>query len=162
MKKYFILSLLIAFSLPLCAQHDNGNPNINANKRPKKETDVRDVIHNTMNHHDRKHKEVTEIVGNLSAAQKRKVENISNESRERVAALRKQQHAVHDSIVMFMEREGDQSQVLYPLFEREAKLQTAINREMYATKLRIDEVLKPEQREALRAASRKHKANPKQ
>jgi hypothetical protein len=137
MKKITLIFLLVLFALPLSAQHEDA-------------------------HRHGRHRDVTEIVKDLNAVQKRKVENISNESRERVAALRKQQRAVHDSIVMFMEREGDQSQVLYPLFEREAKLQTAINREMYATKLRIDEVLKPEQREALRAASRKHKANPKQ
>lgn len=137
MKKITLILLMALFTLPLAAQHEDA-------------------------HRHGRHRDVTEIVKDLNAMQKRKVENISNESRERVAALRKQQHAVHDSIVMFMEREGDQSQVLYPLFEREAKLQTAINREMYATKLRIDEVLKPEQREALRAASRKHKANPKQ
>jgi hypothetical protein len=137
MKKITLIFLLVLFALPLSAQHEDA-------------------------HRHGRHRDVTEIVKDLNAMQKRKVENISNESRERVAALRKQQRAVHDSIVMFMEREGDQSQVLYPLFEREAKLQTAINHEMYATKLRIDEVLKPEQREALRAASRKHKANPKQ
>lgn len=137
MKKITLIFLLVLFALPLLAQHEGDRQH-------------------------RKHRDVTEIVQDLNAVQKRKVENISNESRERVVALRKHQRAVHDSIVMFMEREGDQSQVLYPLFEREAKLQTAINREMYATKLRIDEVLKPEQREALRAASRKHKANPKQ
>lgn len=137
MKKITLIFLLVLFALPLSAQHEGDRQH-------------------------RKHRDVTEIVQDLNAVQKRKVENISNESRERVAALRKQQRAVHDSIVMFMEREGDQSQVLYPLFEREAKLQTAINREMYATKLRIDEVLKPEQREALRAASRKHKASRKQ
>ncbi len=137
MKKITLIFLLVLFALPLSAQHEDA-------------------------HRHGRHRDVTEIVKDLNAVQKRKVENISNESRERVAALRKQQRAVHDSIVMFMEREGDQSQVLYPLFEREAKLQTAINHEMYATKLRIDEVLKPEQREALRAASRKHKANPKQ
>lgn len=161
MKKYFILSLLIAFTLPLCAQHDNGNPNINANKRPKKETDVRDVIHNTMNHHDRKHKEVTEMVGNLSATQKRKIESISKESKQRVDNLRKQQKAVKDSIAMFMDREGDQSEVLYPLFEREAALHAAIDREMYAGKVRIDEVLTKEQRAQVRACAKEKETKKK-
>lgn len=138
MKRITLLLLFLAlFAMPLAAQHEEA-------------------------HRHGKHRDVTEIVQDLNAVQKRKVENISKESRERVAALRKQQRAVHDSIVLLMEREGDQSQELYPLFEREAKLQTAINREMYAAKLRIDEVLKPEQREALRAASRKHNAARKQ
>lgn len=58
---------------------------------------------------------------------------------------------------MYMELEGDHSRELYPLFDREAQLQTAINREMYATKIRIDEVLTREQRQTLRNASRKDK-----
>ena len=137
MKKITLIFLLVLFALPLSAQHEGDRQH-------------------------RKHRDVTEIVQDLNAVQKRKVENISNESRERVAALRKQQKAVRDSISMYMALDGDQSQMLYPLFEREAKLQAAISREMYAAKLRIDEVLKPEQREALRAASRKQKTSKKQ
>ena len=137
MKKITLIFLLVLFALPLSAQHEGDRQH-------------------------RKHRDVTEIVQDLNAVQKRKVENISNESRERVAALRKQQKAVRDSISMYMALDGDQSQVIYPLFDREAKLQAAISREMYAAKLRIDEVLKPEQREALRAASRKQKTSKKQ
>ncbi|MBO7101860.1 MAG: periplasmic heavy metal sensor [Bacteroidales bacterium] len=136
MKKIIILLVLAVFALPLSAQHE-GTP-------PRK-----------------KHQEVTELVKDLSAVQKRKVESISKDSRERVGALRKQQRAVRDSIAMYMEREGDQSRELFPLFDREAKLQVAVNREMYTAKLRIDEVLKPEQREALRNACHKDKRAPK-
>lgn len=130
MKRIVLLAVLCAVALPLSAQHE----------RPHK-----------------KQREVTELVQDLNAVQKRKIESISKDSRERVDALRRQQRAVHDSIVMYMEREGDQSAALYPLFDREAKLQVAVSREMYTTKLRIDEVLKPEQREALRSACRKDK-----
>ena len=132
MKRIIILAILFAVALPLSAQHEG--------KRPHK-----------------KQREVTELVQDLNAVQKRKIESISKDSRERVDALRRQQRAVHDSIVMYMEREGDQSAALYPLFDREAKLQVAVSREMYTTKLRIDEVLKPEQRESLRNACRKDK-----
>ena len=45
---------------------------------------------------------------------------------------------------MFMDSDGDHSAVLFPLFEREAALQAAINREMYKGKLRVDEVLTKE------------------
>lgn len=100
--------------------------------------------------------EISDLVGDLSVVQKRKIDNISRDSKERVDALRQQQQSVRDSIHLFMEREGDQSREIFPLFEREARLQVAVNREMYTTKLRIDEVLKPEQRQALRNASRNH------
>ena len=94
------------------------------------------------------------MVGNLSAAQKRKIESISKESRQHVDNLRKQQKAVRDSIAMYMELEGDQSAALYPLFDREAAINVAIGREMYAGKVRIDEVLTKEQRAELRNAAK--------
>ena len=133
MKKIIFLSLMIAVSLPLVAQHDK-------------------------DHHEGKHREVTEIVSDLSAAQKRKIDNINKASRERVATLRARQKAVRDSIMMFIDREGDQSAVLYPLFDREAAIQANIDREMYAGKLRIDEVLTKEQRDEVRRACAKDRS----
>ena len=130
MKKALLLSLLVVFTFPLAAQPDG-------------------------KHHDAKRKDITELVSDLSNAQKRKIESISKESKERVSALRAQKKAVLDSINMYMEREGDQRAVLYPLFDREAALHAAIDREMYSGKLRIDEVLTKEQRAELRKACAK-------
>jgi len=132
MKKHIILILLLAVALPMMAQRENPRPD------------------------KRKRADITELVSDLSAPQKRKIEQISKDSKERVDALRNQQRAVHDSINIFMKREGDQSKVLFPLFEREAQLHVAIDREMYTTKLRIDEVLKPEQRAELRKTLANH------
>ena len=132
MKKHIILILLLAVALPMMAQRENPRPD------------------------KRKRADITELVSDLSAPQKRKIEQISKDSKERVDALRNQQRAVHDSINIFMKREGDQSKVLFPLFEREAQLHVAIDREMYTTKLRIDEVLKPEQRAELRKTLENH------
>ena len=100
--------------------------------------------------------DITELVSDLSASQKRKLETLTSESKERVEKLRKEQKAVRDSIERYMEMDGDQSKVLYPLFDREAKLQAQISREMYATKIRIDEVLTPEQRKELQSANKRH------
>ena len=132
MKKYIIFTLLSALSLPLFAQHPKEHP-------------------------EKKNKDVTELVSDLSATQKRKIESISKESKARVDDLRKQQKSVHDSIALFMDREGDQSHTLYPLFERDAALKVAIDREMYSGKVRIDEVLTKEQRAAMRRACAKDK-----
>lgn len=129
MKKTLILTLFVAVVLPLAAQQD----------KP---------------HHEKKHKEITELVSDLSSSQKRKIESISKESKERVGALRSSQKAVRDSIAMFMDSDGDHSAVLFPLFEREAALQAAINREMYKGKLRVDEVLTKEQRAEVRNAAK--------
>lgn len=97
-------------------------------------------------------REVTELVSDLNAVQKRRIESISNESKRRIDDLHQQKQAVHDSINLLLQADGDQSQLLYPLFDREAALQAAISREMYATRLRIDQVLSKEQRQQVRQA----------
>lgn len=134
MKKYITLAILMALAIPLAAQHDG----------PRHEKKARP--------------EISEIVSDLSAPQKRKIENITRQSRERIDNLRAKKRAVSDTIARLIEQEGDHSSQLNPLFEHEAYLQVAINREMYATKLRIDEILTREQRAVLRDAGRKDKA----
>lgn len=101
-----------------------------------------------------KHPDISKIVNDLSATQKRKLDAVTKESRARVDELRKQQQSIHDSIHLFMDREGDQSRILFPLFDRETRLQNAISREMYTTKVRIDKILTKEQRQQLRQAKR--------
>ena len=127
MKKHLLLLLTLMLTLPLAAQTDGGAP-------VKK----------------KKHPEITEVVSDLSAPQKHKIETITHESRQRTDALRQQQRAVRDSIKTIMDIEGDQSRTLFPLFDREAALQAAVSREMYTTKLRIDAILTPGQRATLR------------
>ena len=104
-----------------------------------------------------KHPDITEMVSDLSSAQKRKLETITKESKERMEPLRKMQTMVRDSINMLMEREGDYTKVIFPLFDRDARLQSEISREMYLTKIRIDQVLTKEQRQELAKERQKHK-----
>lgn len=93
--------------------------------------------------------DITELVSDLSSSQKRKIDAISSESKSRVDKLRKQQKEVRDSIGIIMEREGDQSKIIYTLFDREARLQVQISREMYSAKVQIDQILTAEQRQEL-------------
>ena len=104
-----------------------------------------------------KHPDITKLVSNLSDNQKSKLDAITNDSRLRVDKLRARKRAVRDSIAHYMEREGNQSKYLNPLFDREAKLQAEISREMYGTKVRIDEVLTKEQRAEFQKASKEHR-----
>ncbi len=134
MKKHLAIVLMLVLAFPLAAQH----------KQQSRE--------------QHKQPEISEIVKDLSAPQKRKIENITLQSRQRVEELRASKRAVGDSIASLMQQDGDQSQQLFPLFDREAALQTAINREMYSTKLRIDEVLTREQRAVLRQSAHKGKS----
>lgn len=97
--------------------------------------------------------DITQLVSNLTDEQKGRLESITDESRQRVEQLRNQQKNVRDSIAKYMEREGDYSKKLYILFDIEARIQAQISREMYATKVRIDEILTKEQRQQFRKAS---------
>ena len=137
MRKCFFLIGFVLCGFAVCAQQP-ANSQQNAHRRT----------------------EVAEIVGDLSPQQKRKVENISNASRTKVDELRKRKHIVCDSIAALMGREGDRRRELFPLFDQEAQLQVAINREMYDCKCRIDEVLTAEQRAKVRAAAPCDKKTP--
>ncbi|MGX8713242.1 MAG: hypothetical protein ACSW8I_06120, partial [bacterium] len=101
--------------------------------------------------------DITELISDLSSSQKSKIETISNESKNRVDKLRKQQQAVRDSIALYMELEGDQAKYLYPLFDREARLQTLVSREMYSAKVQIDQILTKEQRQELHKSNQRHR-----
>lgn len=100
--------------------------------------------------------DITEMVSDLSASQKSKLETIAKESKEKLDNLHKQKRAVRDSIEMYMEKEGDHSKELYPLFDREAKLNALIQREMYASKMRFDQVLTADQRKELADRNKRH------
>ncbi len=133
--KVVIFSLMLALALPLMAQNHQ--------------------------HHKEHHRDISEMVSDLSQSQKKKLDAITEASRQRVNALRAQQKAVCDSITNYINMEGDHSRELFPLFDREAKLQCEISREMYATKVRIDEVLTPQQRKQVREAGRRPAERPK-
>lgn len=104
-----------------------------------------------------KHPEITELVKDLSSVQKHKIESITKESKTKIEGLRNQQKAVRDSIGIIMDRQGDQSKLLFPLFDREGALHSRISQEMYKTKLKIDEVLTKEQARELKSAMSKNK-----
>ena len=133
MKKFLPLALALFLAFSLSAQRQDGQ------------------------RHDQQRPDITELVSNLSDTQKSQLEAITNDSRQRVEKLRAQQKAVRDSITLYMDREGDQSKYLNPLFDREAKIQAEISREMYASKVRIDKVLTKEQRAELQKASKQHR-----
>ncbi len=124
MKKYFLAFLIVALSLPVFAQQE---------AKQKK------------GHHN-----VAELVSNLSANQKRQIEAIYDDSKKKMQSLRSEQSAVRDSVKQYLHGEGDNSRILFPLFDREAAIQSQISREMYSTKLKIDEILTPEQRAELK------------
>lgn len=127
MKKLFVIAFLTLFALG--AQAQQHRPHGKECREPR----------------------VEEMVSDLSPLQKRKLEALSKESREVVNRLRAQKHRVCDSIRLYHEKDGDQSKTLYRLYERDGMLQAEISKEMYRTRLRIDEILTPEQLKTFRA-----------
>ncbi|MBQ7711306.1 MAG: hypothetical protein IJT39_05705 [Bacteroidales bacterium] len=93
--------------------------------------------------------DVASIVTDLSAAQKKKIEQISKEGKERINQLEGLQRQVRDSIRMYMDKYEDNSKILYPLFDREGKIETDINKEKYRIKTAINKILTPDQHKQL-------------
>lgn len=89
------------------------------------------------------------VVQDLSSRQKRQLETISQETREKTEPLKTQLHAVRDSIRINMEARDDRSAVLDGQFKREAELQMQLNRQLYRAKVRIDAVLTEAQHQRL-------------
>lgn len=95
-----------------------------------------------------RHKEspkIEELVPDLTAAQKNKIDAITRRSTKIIEDYRNQLHAVRDSIRSYMNSRDDHSNVLFPLYDREGRLQSEISKEYYRTKVAIDKVLTPEQ-----------------
>ena len=108
-------------------------------------------INHQIEEYNRKKNEVDAVKEKLNSQLE-----IVERKNEELEKLHKQKRAVRDSIEMYMEKEGDHSKELYPLFDREEKLNTLIQREMYATKMRFDQVLTADQRKELADRNKRH------
>lgn len=95
--------------------------------------------------------DVIEMVSDLSATQKKKLESISTESKKRVDKMQNELKALRGKIRQLMQADGDNSAVLFPLLDKESSLQAEIAKEMYRTRLLFDQVLTPDQLKELRA-----------
>ena len=109
-----------------------------------------------------KHKEqfrIENIVSDLSASQKKRLNTIYDEVHKAIEKLRNEQKTVRDSIQTYIEMSGDHTAQLNPLFDRESSLQAAISKQMYATRLRIEDVLTDEQNAQVRKYFKEKKEN---
>lgn len=114
--------------------------------------------------HNRKHKDppkIEEMVNNLSAIQKKRLNTVMENSRKEVDRLQAELDKVRKQIKTLSEKEGDNSDQLFPLFEREGDLRAEISKEMYRARLRIDEILTKEQIAELRSRCAKDCKKPK-
>ena len=90
---------------------------------------------------------IEEIVDDLSLIQKHKLSTIYDETSETLSKLKAEQKEIKDSIFTLLSLPTDESERLFPLFDRENSLRAAIAKEYYSMRLRINEVLNDEQRD---------------
>lgn len=94
---------------------------------------------------------VEQMVSNLSAIQKKRLETISDECKQDMDKLEKELNTVRYKIRALMESDGDQTEKLFPLIDREAQLQAQMAKTMYRVRQQIDRVLTDEQLAEFRA-----------
>ena len=121
-------------------------------------------------HHKHEPPKIEEMVSNLSAIQKKRLETITQESKKQVDKMQAELKSINSQIRKLLDAEGDQTNSLFPLFEREAQLKLETNKEMYRTRQQINNVLTKEQLKELgermkadrKKHEREHKKNPPQ
>ena len=104
-------------------------------------------------HRGRSHRElpkIEEMVNDLTSAQKKKLNAIQKDAKERISKLQAERDEVRDSVRALMRMDGDQSEKIFPLVDRENALRSQIVKEKYKTRLKIDKVLTKEQQIAVR------------
>lgn len=129
MKKLIILIISILCTVSLYAQHP----------RPQKPGECVKIPR------------VEEMVSDLSAVQKKRLETATNASKKKVAKLKQELSATRDQIKELMDKDEDMSSQLFPLVEKEAHLHAEITKEMYRCRIAIDEILTKEQLQEFRS-----------
>lgn len=88
---------------------------------------------------------IENMVSDLSPRQKKQLEAINEHNRPQIKAIKKDLKEVRDSIHTYMDKYGDYTSEVNRLMRREANLQYNLNKLLYATKVKCDKVLTPEQ-----------------
>lgn len=127
MKRLFFLTIALVFFFQATAQP--GEPPHKA--RHQKEMNIEN------------------LVSDLSSTQKTRIDMVTRKSKTVVDGYRKELNAIRDSIRLLMDTPNDMSSQIFPLYEREAKLQAEISKEYYRAKVAVDKVLTPEQYKTL-------------
>lgn len=109
-------------------------------------------------HPHKNNPKIEDFVSDLSPMQKRKLEDITNSTQARISQIKKEINTVRDSIFTYMDTYGDNTALIYPLFERKAALELELNKVMYSNKVAVDKILTKEQYNTMKknsAADRK-------
>ena len=91
-------------------------------------------------------KQVEEVLTNLTDNQRKMLHKLSKENKEYMDKYRKDRDQLEKTIKSLLEMKGDVSETLYPLIDMKARLEAEKEKNLYKMKLKIDEILTPEQR----------------
>lgn len=100
---------------------------------------------------------IESMISDLSTTQKNRIDVITRRSQKNIESYKHQLTAVRDSIKVLMDKKEDLSAIVLPLYEREARLQCAINKEYYLSKVAIDQVLTKKQYDELQSKMKTHR-----
>jgi len=100
---------------------------------------------------------ISEMISNLSAKQKRQIENVNKTVTLQAEPIKKELDKVRDSIHYYMDQYGDYSTQIYNLMKREANLQYRLNKIYYHAKVKMDKIITKEQFEEFQKNRMKHR-----
>lgn len=138
MKQIFLTILAITLFLSAGAQNSKTAPD---NSRNKGRTSIESII------------------TDLTPAQKSRIDAITSHSSKLIEDYRQQLKVLRDSIRTYMNTTGDLSNKLFPLYDREGRLQAEISKEYYKSKIAIDKVLNSSQLKKFRDEVKKKARN---
>lgn len=109
----------------------------------------------------KKHHNIEQMIPDLTASQRKKIDQIRKESNERIDSMEMRQERIRDSIRIYLDLYEDHRSALYPLMEKEARIRLEINKEMYRAKTQINSVLTKAQHQTLITNMKKNRASQK-
>ena len=114
-------------------------------------------------------KQVEEVLTNLTDNQRKMLHKLSKENKEYMDKYRKDRDQLEKTIKSLLEMKEDVSEALFPLIDMKARLEAEKEKNLYKMKLKIDEILTPEQRiemekyyEDMEEVAKKHRDEIKQ
>lgn len=165
----FVFGLFLMFAMSLSAQQTNVDT-ANQNRIPHFSRLIKRPLHHAAQHASAnqmaKQMPVDSILDDLTVQQKTLLDMITRKYSKAIEAYRHDLHQLRDTISHLMNEPGDNSERLFPLYEREGALQAKISKEFYRCKMEMDAVLTPDQQrrisESFEAKRPKGPRHPKQ
>lgn len=90
-------------------------------------------------------RDIQMFVKDLSSDQKDQLHELSKTQKQKIQEIRKRKGAVRDSIREVMNASGNQSEKLFPMFEREALMHVEIEKAYYESRIAMESILTPDQ-----------------